>query len=817
MKTWHRSPLAALCWMAAVAAGPPIHPGPYSDRIFSTLVEPHRATTLDNAQWGDEFNLPYANGTVYCATVYQGYLVVGGDFTCIGGKPISYLARWDGTEWTPLGLGIDGGARTLLEDGPRLLVGGLFHHAGGLDQAGLAAWDGVSWTAVAPVSLVESAGDFLGVFAMQKFQGDLIVGGEFRSGSRRGVEGIARLQAGEWQAVGGGIHGRVVALAVFRDTLYAGGDFDSAGSAAAEDIARLDGSHWSDIGGITYGDVTALAAYQDRLYVGGYFSRAGGVDISCLAAWDGSSWSAPVGPTEYLSGVYSLLAESDRLDIGHYWGVDFWDGTTLTYGPLLLGGTGALLRQGGDLIVGGSFTTTGTSAVIKIGRWDGVQTWGFTAWTSSSNGFLTELGDGGGPQQLVSYQGKLITLGGVWAGGGGVTLWYYGTPGGLQEATQLLSWDGAAWTPIDFNTTPFNGIPTSMVTDGVALYVAGNFGERAEPGRHIPVLSFDGQSWSGLEGLSAAVSVMTLADGVLYASTYVAEPDLPHVYRWSGGAWEDIGEVQGQGTACGSVLGTLGEYQGKLVAIGHFTSIAGIPAAGAAAWDGSQWEPMGAGTRNCFRSDITASTAQFQGLLVVPTYSCDCSSGETVLEAWDGHTWGTIDGEHRWITALATAKDKLYVSGWTKTSIWNGLRWEDLEPGPNGQVLSIVPHGDDVYFAGDFSSVGAKGSFGIARLIGVNGAPPTEKVWLSSAAPNPSSTWSDFSIHLNHTGSVRVAVHDVRGRQIAVLHDGDMTAGYHAVRWDGRDRAGRSTPAGIYFISAQSPEGTATAKIVRVK
>jgi hypothetical protein len=817
MRRWCYAVFATLGWLSATAASRPVDLPHPTHLPFAPSFQPVHASGVENALWGDEFNLPFANGTVCCAIVFQGDLIVGGNFTCIDGKPISYLARWDGTDWTAISPGIDGPALTFFQDGSRVLVGGSFSHAGGHDAVDVAAWDGASWEALVPIRLDNGGGSFHGVFSIQRFQGELMVAGEFRSDTNPDIEGIARLHEGEWQPVAGGVHGRVRALATFRDTLYVGGDFDSAGAVVAAGIAKLDGSQWVDIGGVRYGDVVSLATYHDRLYVGGYFQKAGNVDVSCLATWDGSAWGAPVGVTTYVSGIYSLWVDGDRLDIGHYFGVDFWDGATLTFGPILFGGVYALTSQANDLFIGGSFTSGGTSPIINIGRWDGVRMWGFSTWASKSNGFLTELGSGGGPMQMVSYRGSLVVLGGVLPGGAAALLWYYGTPNGLQEAAHLMFWDGTGWTPVEFSGTPFNGLPSSIAATAETLYVAGNFADRAQPSRQVHVLAFDGQSWVGLEGLNAAVKVMAVANDVPYVSTYVAGSDFPHIYRWVGGAWEDIGELQGQDTVCNSVLGALGEFQGKLVAIGSFTSVAGIPAHGAAVWDGSQWQPMGAGTRNCFRSDVTARTAQFQGRLVVPTYSCDCSGPAAELEAWDGQQWTTIDGPQGWVTALAAANDKLYVSGISEISSWNGLRWEVLQPSPNGQAVTIAPHGNDVYFGGDFSSVGSKGSFGIARLIGVDGAPPTEKVWLSPAAPNPTSTWSDFSIHIKRSGSVRVAVHDVRGRELAVLHKGEMTSGYHAIRWDGRDRTGKITPAGIYFLSVESPDGLASGKVVRLK
>jgi predicted phosphodiesterase len=48
----------------------------------------------------------------------------------------------------------------------------------------------------------------------------------------------------------------------------------------------------------------------------------------------------------------------------------------------------------------------------------------------------------------------------------------------------------------------------------------------------------------------------------------------------------------------------------------------------------------------------------------------------------------------------------------------------------------------------------------------------------------------------------RVAVHDVRGRRIAMLHRGMLPAGAHTLTWDARDATGRPAAAGVYFLTA---------------
>ena len=77
-------------------------------------------------------------------------LIVGGGFT-IPGEPTSWLARWNGSDWTPLGAGVNGWVASLLavDDGlgagQSLYVGGNFTTADGEPAARAARWDGQSW------------------------------------------------------------------------------------------------------------------------------------------------------------------------------------------------------------------------------------------------------------------------------------------------------------------------------------------------------------------------------------------------------------------------------------------------------------------------------------------------------------------------------------------------------------------------------------------------------------------------------------------------------------------------------------------------
>jgi len=78
------------------------------------------------------------------------------------------------------------------------------------------------------------------------------------------------------------------------------------------------------------------------------------------------------------------------------------------------------------------------------------------------------------------------------------------------------------------------------------------------------------------------------------------------------------------------------------------------------------------------------------------------------------------------------------------------------------------------------------------------------------AFPNPFNPQTTIAFTLDHDTRVRLTVHDVRGRVVRTLADGALTAGEHALSWNGRDDAGRVVASGVYFARCQrGARGTA--------
>src|SRR5690606_19432964 len=80
------------------------------------------------------FDIAGVNGDVNALAVFDDgtgeALYAAGRFTTAGGAEANNIARWDGSAWTPLGVGIDGSvnALTVFDDGtgPALYAGGPF-------------------------------------------------------------------------------------------------------------------------------------------------------------------------------------------------------------------------------------------------------------------------------------------------------------------------------------------------------------------------------------------------------------------------------------------------------------------------------------------------------------------------------------------------------------------------------------------------------------------------------------------------------------------------------------------------------------------
>ena len=92
-----------------------------------------------------------------------------------------------------------------------------------------------------------------------------------------------------------------------------------------------------------------------------------------------------------------------------------------------------------------------------------------------------------------------------------------------------------------------------------------------------------------------------------------------------------------------------------------------------------------------------------------------------------------------------------------------------------------------------------------------------DQVALRPSYPNPFRTATTVEYTLPAAQSVRLAVYDVLGRRVAVLHDGRRSAGFHQVQWHGRDAQGRPVASGAYLVRLQAESVVDTRRVVLVR
>ncbi|MBD3335484.1 MAG: hypothetical protein GF355_08195 [Candidatus Eisenbacteria bacterium] len=102
-----------------------------------------RVAQWDGAAWsslGGGLDGPWAFPKARALASFQGDLYAGGLFRHAGTEPCSYIARWDGESWSPLGSGLNDQSYAMLDLSDRLLVGGAFTTAGELETHYVASW-----------------------------------------------------------------------------------------------------------------------------------------------------------------------------------------------------------------------------------------------------------------------------------------------------------------------------------------------------------------------------------------------------------------------------------------------------------------------------------------------------------------------------------------------------------------------------------------------------------------------------------------------------------------------------------------------------
>ena len=126
--------------------------------------------------------------------------------------------------------------------------------------------------------------------------------------------------------------------------------------------------------------------------------------------------------------------------------------------------------------------------------------------------------------------------------------------------------------------------------------------------------------------------------------------------------------------------------------------------------------------------------------------------------------------------------------------------------------------GDVVYLFGGQGGNGTLLTTSLQLAVGTASEPeaPASGFTLSLAGPNPFSRHTAVMLTLDRPETVTVAVYDVLGRQVALLHDGLLGAGAHRMIWEVSSATG-ILPAGLYLVRAEAGPRYAVQRLTRVR
>jgi len=79
--------------------------------------------------------------------------------------------------------------------------------------------------------------------------------------------------------------------------------------------------------------------------------------------------------------------------------------------------------------------------------------------------------------------------------------------------------------------------------------------------------------------------------------------------------------------------------------------------------------------------------------------------------------------------------------------------------------------------------------------------------------PNPFNPQTTIKYGLPNPASVRLAVFNVRGQEIAVLDEGQQSAGWHECVWSGKDKYGQALESGLFFARLETE---ATSQVIKM-
>ncbi len=222
----------------------------------------------------------------------NGDLIAAGNFTAIDEASFGRIARWDGTRWYPLGTGATGTYHRIyaLAATPTgdLIAGGAFYGIGGASEAsGIARWNGSQWSSLGGgVNTSITAGDTVRAIIVLE-NGQIVAGGSFHVADHRQLPYLVLWNGVQWDAIGESVDDSVTSLvAMPNGDFCVGGAFQTAGPHVSVSFAHFSSgtnccpecaADYDQDGGLTGADIGVFLEQFDRGFPCADVDQDGGI------------------------------------------------------------------------------------------------------------------------------------------------------------------------------------------------------------------------------------------------------------------------------------------------------------------------------------------------------------------------------------------------------------------------------------------------------------------------------------------------------------------------------------------------------------
>lgn len=116
--------------------------------------------------------------------------------------------------------------------------------------------------------------------------------------------------------------------------------------------------------------------------------------------------------------------------------------------------------------------------------------------------------------------------------------------------------------------------------------------------------------------------------------------------------------------------------------------------------------------------------------------------------------------------------------------------------------------------------IGSTDPFGRETVLGpfsYVGREATIKIALEARTPNPFRGSLDLMYAVPRKGLTTVRIHDLTGRLLRTLVEGDVEAGVRSITWNGKDEQGRDMPSGIYLCKLRTGKEQRSLKLTLLR